>query len=259
MQIQIAKNDNGAESKVNLNTAPHILIAGGVRSGKTTTLKHLINKICEQGPNSKFSFGSSTPFEFETIANKLSQYPLVAPVNSATSIGELHFAITDTMMNLVRPAMDEMKRRKDLFATTYKNSTGAANLEEYNKIAKDQGMPQLERFFLIIDGIDHFLKWLSNDLEKSEMIKGSPIHSFQTLVRSGASLGIHVIATLNDPALSVLTPALKANFTSRILHSLNEEQISALKIAKDQIPDRSGEFIMMSLFSDSVSKFTIPR
>ncbi|MCF8025647.1 MAG: DNA translocase FtsK 4TM domain-containing protein [Desulfobacteraceae bacterium] len=215
LTIALGKDIVGYPVTADLQTMPHLLIAGATGTGKSVALNTMIASVLYKASPEEVKFIMIDPKRIE-LANYDGIPHLIAPV------------VTDMKKatNALFWAVREMERRYRLLS-----EKRVRNIEQYNaKIAKEtvaQGEPPPEKLpyvVVIVDELSDLMMVSSRDVEVS----------LTRLAQMARAAGIHLILATQRPSVDVLTGLIKANFPTRISF-----QVSS-KIDSRTIIDTSG-------------------
>ena len=206
LTIAMGKDVNGRIKMFQLETMPHLLVAGSTGSGKSVMLNALIMSILYK----------STPDEVRMI--------LVDPKRVEMGMYEgiphlLTPVITDPRKatNALRNAVLEMERRLKLLA-----ERGVRNIDQYNKKVRvladkprnlfeeeteeDQDLRPLPYILLVIDELADLMMLERANVEES----------VARLAQMARAVGMHLVLATQRPSVDVITGLIKANFPARI-------------------------------------------
>ncbi|OFW24130.1 MAG: hypothetical protein A3H27_12845 [Acidobacteria bacterium RIFCSPLOWO2_02_FULL_59_13] len=200
LTMALGKEINGRIRVADLNSMPHLLIAGSTGSGKSVALNCMILSLLFK----------ATPEEVKMI--------LVDPKRLELGLyeGVPHLItpiITDPKVasNALRNSVREMERRLKLLA-----DKGVRNIEQYNKLADRpenlslfDAAERMERLPYIVIFIDELADLLMVDSSNVEV-------SITRLAQMARAVGIHLVLATQRPSVDVITGLIKANFPARI-------------------------------------------
>lgn len=200
LKVVLGKDIFGAPVVVDLQTMPHLLMAGATGAGKSVGLNTMITSL----------LFAATPYELQFLMVdpkmlELQGYNgiphLLRPVitNAKVAAKELMWAVK------------EMERRYQLMA-----DAGARNIDHYNYMASKNGEenPELLPYIvIIIDELADLMMVASRDVEE-------PITRLAQMARAS---GMHLILATQRPSVDVLTGLIKANFPSRLAYKVSSK------------------------------------
>ena len=187
-------DNNNNPVLLNLEEAPHILIAGQTGSGKSTCVHTIINSLlCSRYAN-MLTLVLIDPKQVEFSKYEGMKYFL----NDSTVITKNH-----EVPNILYNVCAEMDWRYTLF-----KEKGVSNIYDYNTKIPEiiSSKTFLNRIVIIID-------------ELSDLVLSNPKEIITLLVKiaqMGRAAGIHLILSTQRPSREVLTGLLKANIPVKI-------------------------------------------
>jgi len=190
LSIALGKDVAGHCWIADLDTMPHLLIAGATGSGKTVCINTVIISLLFQNSPADLRFIMVDPKRVELpLYNGVPH--LLTPV-----ITEIPKTI-----NALKWTIREMERRFDLLS-----KMGKRNIQTYNREVAEK-MPYL---VFIIDELADLMATSSSEVE------GLIVR----LAQMARAVGIHLILATQRPSVEVITGLIKANITSRIAFSV---------------------------------------
>lgn len=178
---------------VNLETMPHMLIAGTTGSGKSVCIHTLLLSILYKHTPETCKLIMIDPKMLElSIYKDLPHLLLPVITNPKLAITALKWAIT------------EMERRYENMSMVQ-----ARNISEYNANTA-RGEDKLPYIVVIVDEFADLM-----------MVAGKEIDdAIQRLAQMARAAGIHVILATQRPSVDVITGTIKANFPTRLSFQL---------------------------------------
>ena len=203
-----------------LTDAPHLLVAGATKQGKSVGLNVIISSLlyAKHPSELKFVFIDPKMVEFTSYNSLLKHYLAVLPM-AASEEEEKKNAIIKTPKQaeqVLNSLCIEMDERYALLA-----QAGVNDFKLYNEKYKDRHLlPTEGHKFLpyLVVVIDEYADLImsggaNQDAKKSaKNIEASIIR----LAQKGRAAGIHVIIATQRPSVNVITGLIKANFPTRI-------------------------------------------
>ncbi len=205
LTLGLGKEINGKLRVAELNTMPHLLMAGSTGTGKSVCLNSILLSILYK----------ATPDDVRLI--------LVDPKRLEMGLydGVPHLLtpiITEPKLaaHALRNAVKEMERRLKVLA-----EKGVRNIDQYNRLFDkprtlslftEDGQPnsteetKLPYIVIIIDELADLMMVDSNNVEAS----------ITRLAQMARAVGIHLILATQRPSVDVITGLIKANFPARI-------------------------------------------
>ncbi|MBR5177144.1 MAG: DNA translocase FtsK [Bacteroidales bacterium] len=202
-----------------LADAPHLLVAGATKQGKSVGLNAMVASLLySKHPSElKFVFIDPKMVEFSHYGRLLHHYLAVLPANDDKE--ELENAIVkkpDKAEKVLKALVAEMEQRYELLSKAY-----VPNIKQYNEKFK-------ERHLLPTDG-HRFLPYIVTIVDEYADLTMSvggggdakaQARSISTsiirLAQKGRAAGIHIVLATQRPSVDVITGLIKANFPTRI-------------------------------------------
>jgi S-DNA-T family DNA segregation ATPase FtsK/SpoIIIE len=199
LTLAMGKDINGRIVTADLNSMPHLLIAGSTGSGKSVAINAFIMSLLYK----------ATPEEVRLILVD----PKRLELGNYEGVPHLHTPIiTEPKLasNALRNAVREMERRLKVLA-----EKGVRNIDQYNKLF-DSGTPSLFE-----DGSDAkplpFIVIIIDELADLMMLDGQNVEaSITRLAQMARAVGIHLVLATQRPSVDVITGLIKANFPARM-------------------------------------------
>ena len=203
-----------------LADAPHLLVAGATKQGKSVGLNVIVSSLLySKHPSElKFVFVDPKMVEFSAYAKLLYHYLAVLP-NAADEQDERDNAIVQNAKSasaVLQSLCVEMDERYALL-----NKAGVNNIKLYNDKYRDRHLLPTEghRFLpYIVVVIDEYadLTMSVGAGPESKAVARSITTSVIRLAQKGRAAGLHVILATQRPTVDVITGLIKANFPMRI-------------------------------------------
>ena len=203
-----------------LADAPHLLVAGATKQGKSVGLNVIVSSLlyAKHPSELKFVFVDPKMVEFSAYAKLLSHYLAVLP-NAADEQEERDQAIVKNAKSasaILQSLCIEMDERYALL-----NKAGVNNIKLYNDKYRDRHLLPTEghRFLpYIVVVIDEYadLTMSVGAGPESKAVARSITTSVIRLAQKGRAAGLHVILATQRPTVDVITGLIKANFPMRI-------------------------------------------
>ena len=179
-----------------LESMPHMLIAGGTGSGKSICINGLIISLLYRNSPSDLKLILIDPKMVE-----MTPYNGIPHLLVPEAIDDVAAAV-----NSLDWAINEMRRRYNLF-----KGISARNISEYNQYAREhEGVVKLPRIVIIFDELADFMSQQKRNIEDK----------INSLARLARAAGIHLIISTQRPSVDVITGTIKSNLPSRIALSL---------------------------------------
>ncbi len=203
-----------------LADAPHLLVAGATKQGKSVGLNVLIASLLysKHPSEMKMVFIDPKMVEFSAYGRLLKHYLAVLPT-AADEDEEREAAIVKKPKEaekILRSLCIEMDQRYELLSKAYVN-----NIKLYNEKYKDRKLnPEKGHRFLpyLVVIIDEYadLAMSGGSGSEAKNMQKSIMGSIVRLAQKGRAAGIHVVIATQRPSVDVITGLIKANFPARI-------------------------------------------
>jgi DNA segregation ATPase FtsK/SpoIIIE, S-DNA-T family len=209
LTFAVGKDVVGKPVFADIDSMPHLLIAGSTKSGKSVTIQNIIISLLYKNSPADLKLIVIDPKKVEFTVYKNLPH-LYTPV------------ITDAKnaIKCLAWAVGEMERRYDYFAENYE---GIQNINDYNKkiyepaiekaakskkgLENTENLPEKFPFVVII--FDEFNDFMIN--------YGKEMTSLITsLTQKARAAGMHLILATQRPDVRVVTGTIKANIPARI-------------------------------------------
>lgn len=203
-----------------LTDAPHLLVAGATKQGKSVGLNVIISSLLytKHPSELKFVFVDPKMVEFTAYNSLLKHYLAVLPL-AASEEDERKNAIVKTPKQaeqVLNSLCIEMDERYNLLALAGEN-----DFKLYNEKYKDRhllptdGHKYLPYLVVVIDEYADLIMAGGATPEAKKAAKNIEA-SIIRLAQKGRAAGIHVIIATQRPSVNVITGLIKANFPTRI-------------------------------------------
>ncbi len=184
--VPLGKDISGGTPVLQVEKAPHMLVAGATGSGKSVCLNGLIISLLYQNGPDELKFIMVDPKRVELGVYAGIPHLLVPPIVKA-----------DEAVNALKWAVREMERRLD-----YLSKFGARDIDSYNAKSKER-MP---RIIIVIDELADLM--IQNKREVEAVIV--------RIAQMARAAGIHLILATQRPSVDVITGTIKANIPTRL-------------------------------------------
>ena len=203
-----------------LSDAPHLLIAGATKQGKSVGLNVIVSSLLySKHPSElKFVFIDPKMVEFSSYAQLLHHYLAVLPT-AADEEDEQANAIVKKPKDaekILRSVCIEMDERYELLSKAGVNKITLYN-EKYcqHHLRSDQGHRFLPYLVVVVDEYAD-LTMTSGGGPEAKAAGRSITGSIIRLAQKGRAAGIHVILATQRPSVDVISGLIKSNFPMRI-------------------------------------------
>ena len=190
LKFALGKDVTGHPISANLESMPHLLIAGTTGSGKSVCVNSILSCFLLHNTPDDLRLILVDPKRVELTGYNGVPH-LLAPV-----VVEI-----DRVIGALQWMTREMDKRYHMFA-----QMGSRNITDYNARMKLQGGKKLPFLIVVID-------------ELADLMMIAPGETEQTITRLAQlarATGIHMILATQRPSVDVVTGLIKANFPARI-------------------------------------------
>jgi len=203
-----------------LADAPHLLIAGATKQGKSVGLNVIVSSLLySRHPSElKFVFIDPKMVEFSSYAQLLHHYLAVLPT-AASEEDEQSSAIVKKPKDaekILRSICIEMDERYELLSKAGVNKVTLYN-EKFRQhhLRSDHGHRFLPYLVVVVDEYAD-LTMTSGGGPEAKQVGRSITNSIIRLAQKGRAAGIHVILATQRPSVDVISGLIKSNFPMRI-------------------------------------------
>jgi len=190
LSIALGRDVAGHPIMANLESMPHLLIAGTTGSGKSVCVNAILTCLLLHNTPDDLRLVLVDPKRVE-LTNYNGVPHLLGPV-----VVEME-RVVGAMQWMTR----EMDKRYHLFA-----QAGARNISDYNTRMKLQGGRKLPSLIIIIDELADLMMIAPDETERT----------ITRLAQLARATGIHMILATQRPSVDVVTGLIKANFPARV-------------------------------------------
>ncbi|HVP63764.1 MAG TPA: DNA translocase FtsK [candidate division Zixibacteria bacterium] len=200
LTLSLGKDINGRINITELNSMPHLLIAGSTGSGKSVAINAFIMSILYKATPDQVRLILVDPKRVE-LGNYAEVPHLLVPIISEPK----------QAANILRNAVREMERRLKLLA-----QKGVRNIDQYNKLFEGGTTPSLFE-----EGEEEkplpYIVIIVDELADLMMVDGANVEeSITRLAQMARAIGIHLVLATQRPSVDVITGLIKANFPARM-------------------------------------------
>lgn len=195
--IPLGKDVRGNSAFTDLETMPHLLVAGATGSGKTIFLNSLILSLLWRNSPQNLRLALVDPKRVEFSPYAFLPHLLCEPIIQSQKV-----------VPLLKWLIKEMEDRFNLLHNAKQRDIKSYNefVEAQNTKGENTEFEKLPYIVLIID-----------ELADIMASKGKEIEAYIVrLAQMSRAVGIHLILATQRPSVEVLTGLIKANITSRI-------------------------------------------
>ena len=202
-----------------LADAPHLLVSGATKQGKSVGLNAIVTSLlyAKHPSELKLVFIDPKMVEFSAYAHLLKHYLAVLPCNDERE--ERDNAIVkkaDKADKILRSLCIEMDQRYELLS-----KASVPNIKTYNekyrnrKLRPDEGHRFLPYIVTIIDEYADLTMSVGGSGD-AKAVSRSITTSIIRLAQKGRAAGLHVVLATQRPSVDVITGLIKTNFPTRI-------------------------------------------
>jgi DNA segregation ATPase FtsK/SpoIIIE, S-DNA-T family len=200
LSIALGKDINGRLMTTEMNSMPHLLIAGSTGSGKSVAINAFLMSLLYK----------STPDQVRLILVD----PKRVELGNYDGVPHLYTPIISEpkqASNALRNAVREMERRLKLLA-----QKGVRNIDQYNRLFDEGTTPSLFE-----DGTEEkplpYIVIIVDELADLMMREGKNVEDpIVRLAQKARATGIHLVLATQRPSVDVITGLIKANFPARM-------------------------------------------
>jgi len=203
-----------------LTDAPHLLVAGATKQGKSVGLNVIISSLLySKHPSElKFVFIDPKMVEFTAYNSLLKHYLAVLPMAASEEEEKKNAIIKNPKQaeQVLNSLCIEMDERYNLLATAGVNDFKLYNEKYKNRhLLPTDGHKFLPYLVVVIDEYADLIMSGGANQEAKKAAKNIEA-SIIRLAQKGRAAGIHVIIATQRPSVNVITGLIKANFPTRI-------------------------------------------
>lgn len=194
----LGRHAEGSIALANLETMPHLLVAGATNSGKSVFMQALILSIIYRKTPDEVKFLFIDPKRLELTFYEGIPY-LYDPKETPDRVS----VVTDpkeaakSLLALTRV----MEKRYLKF-----EKAKVKNIASYNKWAVANGVPTEHYIVVVIDELADLILQVKNVVEDA----------IQRLAQMARAVGIHLVLATQRPSVDIITGVIKANLPSRV-------------------------------------------
>ncbi|MDR1926515.1 MAG: DNA translocase FtsK [Endomicrobium sp.] len=198
LTLALGKTTDGSSYVTNLDSMPHLLIAGTTGSGKSVGIHTIILSILYKARPDEVKFMLIDPKRVEMPIYK--DIPHLYNPCSRAADADIITAPKEAASALKKLVV-VMEERYTKFAKAM-----ARNIEDYNnKMIEINGEKEFY-IVVIIDELADLMIVMQKDIEDS----------IQRLAQMARAVGIHLVLATQRPSVNVITGIIKANFPARL-------------------------------------------
>lgn len=184
--VPLGRDISGSVPMLQVERAPHMLVAGATGSGKSVCLNTMIISLLYQNGPDDLKFIMVDPKRVELGVYAGIPHLLVPPIVKA-----------EEAVNALKWGVREMERRLD-----YLSKFNAKDIDSYNAKSSEK-MP---RIIIVIDELADLMIQNKRDVEATVV----------RIAQMARAAGIHLILATQRPSVDVITGTIKANIPTRL-------------------------------------------
>lgn len=187
LSFAIGKDISGQGVVGELESMPHLLVAGQTGSGKSVMINTLLTSLLYR----------NSPADLKLILVDPKQVELT-PYNHIPHLLTPVITEPEKCISALKWAVNEMERRYSLLA-----EKGKRNIQGYNSSNKEDHMPYI---VIVIDELADLMMLAARDVEALIV----------RIAQKARAVGIHLVLATQRPSVDVITGLIKANIPARI-------------------------------------------
>lgn len=198
LTVALGRHAEGAVGIANLETMPHLLVAGATASGKSVFMQSLILSLMFRNKPDEVKFLFIDPKRLELTFYEDIPYlydPKVGPDEVKVITDAADAAKSLTAMTRV------MYQRYKKF-----EKARVKNIASYNKWALENNQPQEYYIIIVVDELADLM------IQQKKVVEDA----IQRLAQMARAVGIHLVLATQRPSVDVITGVIKANLPTRV-------------------------------------------
>ncbi|MHB9924620.1 FtsK/SpoIIIE domain-containing protein [Clostridium botulinum] len=214
-ELFLGVDESGNPILVDINSEPHILIAGSTRSGKNGTLDHVITNLIHNNTEDEVSL-----YLLQGAKGDLAKYRNCKQVSEFAFCDDM-----DTILKIIESIDKEMNKRKELFMSMIDNFEDP-NLKDYNKKHPENKLPYI---YVIVDEI---MTVAANAIKDKKSFYKDIIDLLEKLAQFGGAYGITYVISHQKPQKLLLSSFLKNMSNVRVCYGFNDSVCSTIVLGE---------------------------
>lgn len=221
LSIAIGKDISGTPIVGDLDTMPHILIAGQTGSGKSVMINTVLTSLLYRNSPSDLKLILVDPKRVE-----------LKPYDDIPHLLTPVITEPEKCISALKWAVAEMERRYNALSEVRKRNIG-----EYNSLKKEEGMPYI---VIVIDELADLMMMAARDVEALIV----------RIAQKARAVGIHLVLATQRPSVDVITGLIKANIPARVAFTTASQVDSRTIIDQIGAEKLLGQGDMLYLMAD---------
>lgn len=220
LPVAIGYNIQQKVKVFDLADAPHLLVAGATKQGKSVGLNVLITSLlyAKHPSELKFVFIDPKMVEFSAYARLLKHYLAILP-DAVSDADEFNNAICKTAKSAeqtLRSLCIEMDARYELMGKALVNKVTLYNQKYTDRVLlPTEGHRYMPYLVVVVDEYADLTMSVGGSGDAKAQAR-SITTSIIRLAQKGRAAGIHVVLATQRPSVDVVTGTIKMNFPTRI-------------------------------------------
>jgi S-DNA-T family DNA segregation ATPase FtsK/SpoIIIE len=203
-----------------LDTCPHLLVAGQTGKGKSTFSRQLITSLYLNDKSARFTLiDLKGGLEFQ-LFERLDRVTVPESIKKALYAIEEHSSVVDNRMQLLKA-----NRCKDITAYFALKAQGKTTTESKG---------ELNRHIIVVDeAAEMFLAGSHASAQEIQTAK----RVLSKIARQGRSLGVHLVVATQRPDTKALDPQVKANLSGVVCFQMANDASSITVLGNGRATD----------------------
>ncbi|EPY2277997.1 FtsK/SpoIIIE domain-containing protein [Clostridium sporogenes] len=214
-ELFLGVDESGNPILVDINSEPHILIAGSTRSGKNGTLDHVITNLIHNNTENEVSL-----YLLQGAKGDLAKYRNCKQVSEFAFCDDM-----DTILKIIESINKEMNKRKELFMSMIDNFEDP-NLKDYNRKHPENKLPYI---YVIVDEI---MTVAANAIKDKKSFYKDIIDLLERIAQFGGAYGITYVISHQKPEKLLLSSFLKNMSNVRVCYGFNDSVCSTIVLGE---------------------------
>ncbi|MBU2573366.1 MAG: DNA translocase FtsK [Elusimicrobia bacterium] len=198
LMFGLGRYAEGAVAVADLETMPHLLVAGATASGKSIFMQSLILALMYRNTPDEVKFLFIDPKRLELTFYE--DIPYLYDPNETPDRVSVITSPKDAAKSLI--ALTQVMEKRYIKFEQAK----VKNIASYNKWALANGEPTEHYIVVVIDELADLMLQMKNVVEDA----------IQRLAQMARAVGIHLVLATQRPSVDIITGVIKANLPSRV-------------------------------------------